>query len=167
MFKTKQVQPVTNAASMITAEPAKPVKSLSRATTVPSIISAEMTIHGDLHSNGDLQVEGTIIGDLNVAKVTIAEGGSVSGNITAKNVRICGALNGSVRSEMVTLTATARVVGDVHHELLAIETGGQLEGMSRRLVPNPPQISLPAHDETPERNDNHTLEGHEYQHAAG
>ena len=69
--------------------------------------------------------------------MTIAEGGMVSGNITAKNVRICGALNGSVRSEMVTLTATARVVGDIHHELLAIETGGQLEGMSRRLVPNP------------------------------
>jgi cytoskeletal protein CcmA (bactofilin family) len=166
MFKTKQVPPVSNTASMVAAEPAKPVKSLSRATTVPSIISAEMTIHGDLHSNGDLQVEGTIIGDLNVAKVTIAEGGSVSGNITAKNVRICGALNGSVRSEMVTLTATARVVGDVHHELLAIETGGQLEGMSRRLVPNPPQISLPAHDETAERNDNYH-EGHEYQHAAG
>jgi cytoskeletal protein CcmA (bactofilin family) len=151
---------------MVTAEPAKPVKALSRATTVPSIISAEMTIHGDLHSNGDLQVEGTIIGDLNVAKVTIAEGGSVSGNITAKNVRICGALNGSVRSEMVTLTATARVVGDVHHELLAIETGGQLEGMSRRLVPNAPQISLPAHGEDAERNDNHPRDGHEYQQAA-
>jgi cytoskeletal protein CcmA (bactofilin family) len=43
---------------------------------------------------------------------------------------------------MVTLTATARVVGDIHHELLAIETGGQLEGMSRRLTPAP-QISAP------------------------
>ena len=109
----------------------------ARATAVPSIISSETTIRGDLQSDGDVQIEGRIYGDLNVTKLTIAEGGMVSGNITAKNVRICGALNGSVRSEMVTLTATARVVGDIHHELLAIETGGQLEGMSRRLVPNP------------------------------
>jgi cytoskeletal protein CcmA (bactofilin family) len=145
---------------MVSAEPAKPVKALSRASSVPSIISAEMTIHGDLQSNGDLQIEGTIIGDLNVTKLTIAEGGSVSGNIVAKNVRICGALTGTVRSEMVTLTATARVVGDIHHELLAIETGGQLEGMSRRLVQPAAQISLPAHEET-------AHEGHEFQSAAG
>jgi cytoskeletal protein CcmA (bactofilin family) len=167
MFKTKQVPPVSHSTSVAAAEPAKPVKPLSRATTVPSIISAEMTIHGDLHSNGDLQIEGTIIGDLNVTKLTIAEGGTVSGNIVAKNVRICGALNGSVRSEMVTLTATARVMGDIHHELLAIETGGQLEGMSRRLVANPPQISLPARGEDAERHDNHAHDGHEVQHAAG
>jgi cytoskeletal protein CcmA (bactofilin family) len=167
MFKTKQVPPVSHANNVVAAEPAKPVKPLSRASTVPSIISAEMTIHGDLHSNGDLQIEGTIIGDLNVTKLTIAEGGSVSGNIVAKNVRICGALNGSVRSEMVTLTATARVVGDIHHELLAIETGGQLEGMSRRLVANAPQISLPPHGEETERGDSLAHDGHEYQHAAG
>jgi cytoskeletal protein CcmA (bactofilin family) len=110
-----------------------------------------MTIHGDLQSSGDLQIEGTIFGDLNVTKLTIAEGGTVSGNIVAKNVRICGALNGSVRSEMVTLTATARVVGDIHHELLAIETGGQLEGMSRRLTPNP-QIPAPPAEPAQEEN---------------
>jgi cytoskeletal protein CcmA (bactofilin family) len=128
------------------AEPVKPVKTLSRATTVPSIISSEMTIRGDMQSDGDVQIEGTVYGDLNVTKLTIAEGGMVSGNITAKNVRICGALNGSVRSEMVTLTATARVVGDIHHELLAIETGGQLEGMSRRLVPHPPAPEMQQED---------------------
>ncbi len=130
---------MTTSTAMVTTapEPLKPVKTLSRATAVPSIISSETTIRGDLQSDGDVQIEGTIYGDLNVTKLTIAEGGMVSGNITAKNVRICGALNGSVRSEMVTLTATARVVGDIHHELLAIETGGQLEGMSRRLVQNP------------------------------
>jgi cytoskeletal protein CcmA (bactofilin family) len=142
MFRSKPPAPMSTSTAMVTthAEPVKPVKTLSRASTVPSIISAETTIRGDLQSEGDVQVEGTIYGDLNVTKLTIAEGGMVSGNITAKNVRICGALNGSVRSEMVTLTATARVMGDIHHELLAIETGGQLEGMSRRLVPHAPQV---------------------------
>ncbi len=155
MFKTKPPAPMTSPTSMVPADPVKAVKPLSRASTVPSIISAEMTIRGDMHSNGDLQIEGTIIGDLNVTKLTIAEGGTVSGNITAKNVRICGALNGSVRSEMVTLTATARVVGDIHHELLAIETGGQLEGMSRRLVPAQAQISAPDPEPEPHQTWDH------------
>jgi cytoskeletal protein CcmA (bactofilin family) len=105
--------------------------------TIPSIISADMTIKGDLTSAGDLQVEGHIIGDIHVAKLTIAEGGHVTGDIAARDVRICGTLNGSVRAAGIVLTTTARVTGDLHHELLTIETGGQLEGLSRRLVHEP------------------------------
>jgi len=115
---------------------------LNRQSNVPSIVSSEMTIHGDLQSAGDLQIEGTVVGEIEVAKLVIAEGGSVSGNIVAKDVRICGALNGSVRSVMVTLTSTARVVGDIFHEILAIEAGGQLEGQSRRWVPGAPEPML-------------------------
>jgi cytoskeletal protein CcmA (bactofilin family) len=127
--------------------PSKPhdqSRPAARVSNVPSIVSAEMTIHGDLRSAGDLQIEGTVVGEIEVAKLVIAEGGSVSGNIVAKEVRICGALNGSVRSVMVTLTSTARVVGDIHHEILAIEAGGQLEGQSRRWVPGSPEPLLTA-----------------------
>jgi cytoskeletal protein CcmA (bactofilin family) len=124
------------------AKPADAARPLNRQSNVPSIVSAEMTIHGDLQSAGDLQIEGTVVGEIEVAKLVIAEGGSVSGNIVAKDVRICGALNGSVRSVMVTLTSTARVVGDIYHEILAIEAGGQLEGQSRRWVPGVPEPLL-------------------------
>jgi cytoskeletal protein CcmA (bactofilin family) len=124
------------------SKPGEPARPLNRQSNVPSIVSAEMTIHGDLQSAGDLQIEGTVVGEIEVAKLVIAEGGSVSGNIVAKDVRICGALNGSVRSVMVTLTSTARVVGDIYHEILAIEAGGQLEGQSRRWVPGAPEPLL-------------------------
>jgi len=96
-----------------------------------------MTVNGNLHSQGDVQVEGAVVGDIAAAKLVIADGGTVTGNITAQDERICGGLNGSVRANTVTLTATARVLGDVHHDLLTIETGGRLEGLSRRLVAEP------------------------------
>jgi cytoskeletal protein CcmA (bactofilin family) len=111
-----------------------------------------MTIHGDLQSSGDLQIEGTVVGEIEVGKLVIAEGGTVSGNIVAKDVRICGALTGSVRSVMITLTSTARVVGDLYHEVLAIEAGGQLEGMSRRWVPGSPEPLLAAPGEAASNN---------------
>ena len=131
-------------------KPNEPVRPLHRQSNVPSIVSAEMTIHGDLQSSGDLQIEGTVVGEIEVGKLVIAEGGTVSGNIVAKDVRICGALTGSVRSVMITLTSTARVVGDLHHEVLAIEAGGQLEGMSRRWVPGSPEplLAAPAESST-------------------
>jgi cytoskeletal protein CcmA (bactofilin family) len=140
MFKSKTLSPAPTAAPMspISATPRTP-KPLPKQSGVPSIISAEMTIRGDLRSPGDLQIEGTVIGEIDVGKLVIAEGGRVDGNITAQNAKICGALNGSVRAAMVTLTATARVVGDIHHDLLAIETGGQLEGMSRRMKGDGPK----------------------------
>lgn len=107
-----------------------------RPSGVPSIISAEMTIHGDLQSGGDLQIEGHVVGEIDVAKLVIAEGGSVTGNIIAGEVRISGSLTGTARAAKISLTATARVEGDLYHEILAIEAGGQLEGQSRRLVPD-------------------------------
>ncbi len=125
-------------------KPNEPVRPLHRQSNVPSIIASEMTVHGDLQSSGDLQIEGTVVGEIEVAKLVIAEGGTVSGNIVAKDVRICGSLNGSVRSVMITLTSTARVVGDLFHEVLAIEAGGQLEGQSRRWVPGSPEPLLAA-----------------------
>lgn len=129
MFKNKAAaQPVSTPAQAA-------FKPAAKTSAVPSIVSADMTIRGDLVSTGDLQVEGTVIGEVHVGRLVIAEGGTVNGNVVAQNVRVCGVLNGSIRGAMVSLTATARVTGDVHHELLAIEAGGLLEGQSRRIVP--------------------------------
>ncbi|OYV38573.1 MAG: hypothetical protein B7Z80_09635 [Rhodospirillales bacterium 20-64-7] len=110
-------------------------KPASRLNIVPSIISADTTVRGDIQSVGELHVEGSVIGNINVAKLVITDGGNVTGDITASDVRICGTLTGAVRSKMVTLTTTARVTGDVYHEVLAIEAGASLEGQCRRLVP--------------------------------
>ncbi len=107
--------------------------SLPRASGVPSIVSADMTIHGDLKSQGDLHVEGTVLGDIEVGQLVVADGGTVRGEIVAQGVRVCGAVNGLIRAREVVLTATARMVGDIHHEVLSIEAGAQLEGQCRRL----------------------------------
>jgi cytoskeletal protein CcmA (bactofilin family) len=154
MFKSKNPpsNPTVTNMQPIAAAPRPVPKPVPKASGVPSIISAEMTIRGDLKSPGDLQIEGAVMGEIEVGKLVIAEGGRVEGNITAQNVKICGALHGSVRASMVTLTATARVIGDIHHELLAIETGGQLEGMARRIQADTPRPMAeiehePVHDE--------------------
>ncbi len=132
MFKTKTEAPQPVPPPMRAAPPKPQAPRQPPKSNVPTIISTDMVIEGNLKSEGDLQVEGTITGEIEIGHLVIADGGTVHGNITAQTVRVCGTLHGNISANMVTLTSTARVVGDVNHDLLAIETGGMLEGHSHR-----------------------------------
>jgi cytoskeletal protein CcmA (bactofilin family) len=113
----------------------KPVMVASpRPSGVPSIISADMTIRGNLKCAGRLQIEGTVLGDIEVGQLVISDGAVVQGEIDAQEVEISGTLTGLVRAREITLKATARVVGDLYQEVLAIDPGAQLEGQCRRLT---------------------------------
>lgn len=100
---------------------------------MPSIISADLKVTGDLVSDGDIQVDGVIEGDIQSRTVTVGEAAHVKGSIAADTVRVCGAVTGQVKGTSVTLAKTAKVVGDIMHQTLAIEPGAFLEGHCRRL----------------------------------
>jgi cytoskeletal protein CcmA (bactofilin family) len=100
---------------------------------VPSIVSAEMTVRGDLTGSGDLQIEGKVYGRIKVGHLVVAEGGLVEGDIVAKAVSISGSVCGSIRAGTVQLSATAKVAGDILHDVLSIEAGAQLEGQLKRI----------------------------------
>jgi cytoskeletal protein CcmA (bactofilin family) len=114
-----------------------PQAARPKPNVVPTIVSPDMTIHGNMKSAGEVQVEGTVIGDIEVARLVIAEGGTVVGDVVAEELRICGALKGGARGHKITLAASATLTGDVVHELLTIETGARLEGHVRRLQSEP------------------------------
>ncbi|MGF1611226.1 MAG: polymer-forming cytoskeletal protein [Kiloniellales bacterium] len=98
----------------------------------PSIISGDLKITGDLQSQGDVHIDGTIEGDIKARSVTIGDNARVNGRVSGEKVRICGNLIGGVDAEMVELTKTARVEGDILHGSLQIEAGAFLEGQLRR-----------------------------------
>jgi cytoskeletal protein CcmA (bactofilin family) len=80
----KDKKPVTTTTPTPAPAPLAPLdraKLALKAHAVPSIISADMTIKGDLTSAGDLQVEGSVIGDIHVGKLTITATGRVTGDL--------------------------------------------------------------------------------------
>jgi cytoskeletal protein CcmA (bactofilin family) len=111
-----------------------------KGSNVPSIISADMVIRGDLSGTGDLQIEGKVYGRVDVGHLILAESGLVEGEIAAKAARISGVLVGTMQAGTVTLTSTARVQGDITHDVLAIEAGAQLEGQCRRISSSAPKM---------------------------
>jgi len=54
-------------------------------------------------------------------------------------VRVHGAVTGQIKARSVNLASTARVIGDILHQDLAIETGAFLEGHCKRMSEDPAQ----------------------------
>jgi len=100
---------------------------------VPSIISANLKIVGNLVSDGDVQVDGLIEGDVHSRSLTVSENASIHGQVEADTVRIHGTVHGQIKAINVAMGPTARVVGDVIHTNLVIESGAFLEGHCKRL----------------------------------
>lgn len=100
----------------------------------PSIISSDLNIVGDLHSAGEIQIDGTVNGDIRTHALVIGETATVKGEIVADAIRVLGTVNGQIKAKVVKLAASARVVGDILHEDLSIETGAFLEGHCKRMV---------------------------------
>ena len=101
---------------------------------MPSIVSADLTIRGNLLGKGDIQIEGKVFGRIEAGNLVVAEGGEVEGDIIAKAVAVSGTVRGSIKAGTVTLSSTARVQGGVLHDVLAIEAGARLEGECKRLA---------------------------------
>lgn len=98
----------------------------------PSVLSSDLTIKGNVITSGDVQVEGTVEGDVHAHLLTIGESATVKGEIVGDDVVVHGRVIGRLRGLKVRLTASARVEGDIVHKTIAIESGAHFEGSVQR-----------------------------------
>jgi cytoskeletal protein CcmA (bactofilin family) len=123
-------------------------KSSEGATTVqkssvPSIISADLRITGNLESDGDIQIDGTVDGDIRSGRITVSETAVVKGALEAETVRIAGKVTGQIKARQVTLLKSAKVVADVMQESIAVEPGASFEGNCRHYARDAVVASAP------------------------
>src|SRR5215470_11248462 len=100
-----------------------------------SVIGNDLKIIGQglkIISQGTLQVDGEVEGDVGGSEVIIGEKGKVTGTVAAERVIVRGQMSGVIRGITVTLQASSRVEGDIHHMSLAIEQGAEFDGRCRR-----------------------------------
>jgi cytoskeletal protein CcmA (bactofilin family) len=131
-----------NKPTSATARPDGP-ETPARKPIACSLIAENVSLEGDLASDGDVQLDGAVRGDLKVGHLSIGETGQVEGTITADAVEVRGRVVGAITAKSVRLYASARVDGDLTHAQLAIDAGAQFVGRSAKLVPPvPEQLSL-------------------------
>jgi cytoskeletal protein CcmA (bactofilin family) len=95
-----------------------------------NIIANGTKITGDINSNGDIRVDGSLTGKLiTKGKLIIGETGKVKGEINCKNSDVEGSIEGKIIvAQLLALKAKARINGDIITNKLAIEPGCQFTG---------------------------------------
>lgn len=100
---------------------------------VLSFLSSDLKIEGDIVSEGDLHISGSVTGDVVARRLTLDEGASITGSVKADVAVIGGNLAGRLTATLVTLGRTAQIAADVTHVSLVIEEGAVFQGQSRRV----------------------------------
>ncbi len=107
--------------------------STGKSAGIPSLISSDLEIIGDLRCAGDIQVDGKVEGNIKSKTVTIGEGAMVKGSIAADRATLLGSVNGEIKADQIIIAKTAKVVGDIIHRTLSVEAGAILDGHCRRF----------------------------------
>jgi cytoskeletal protein CcmA (bactofilin family) len=123
-------RPSTTAPSAV--EPANAASRKASGAPTRSVIDAWLTITGNLQSEGEVQVDGQIQGDIRCAHLTVGRDALVNGNITAEEVVVRGKVKGVIRANRVILQDSAHVESEIFHKKLSIEEGACFEGTSYR-----------------------------------
>jgi cytoskeletal protein CcmA (bactofilin family) len=95
-----------------------------------TLIGAGTTIKGDLISNGDVRIDGTLIGNISgSAKVLIGQEGVVQGDIEGQQADIQGTVTGKLHiRELLNLRGDAIIRGNIHAGKLQIEPSVTFNG---------------------------------------
>lgn len=99
-----------------------------------SFLGSEVTVTGNIGGQGNLHIDGRVDGDVKCASLIIGNAGQVNGNIAADDAKIAGSVTGTVSAKVLTIEASARIMGDLSYDSVSVETGAQVEGRVKRLT---------------------------------
>ena len=95
-----------------------------------SMIGAGTSLKGDITSNGDLRIDGSLIGNIiGSSKVIIGANGSVEGDISCQQADIMGNVSGSIKAkELLQLKNGSVVKGNISAGKLQVEPAATFNG---------------------------------------
>jgi cytoskeletal protein CcmA (bactofilin family) len=98
-----------------------------------SIVAKDMTVVGDLETEGVVRIEGRVRGTVRAgAQVLIGQGALLEGDLHTKEAVVGGDVTGSIHAtERVELQPTASVTGNIITPRIAVLEGGKVTGEVR------------------------------------
>jgi cytoskeletal protein CcmA (bactofilin family) len=88
-------------------------------------------VSGDFWSDGDIQIDGHLCGNVNCAQLIVGKDGAVTGVIIAEEAIIRGKTRGLIRATRVLLQGSARVESEIIYQSLSVDEGASFEGIAR------------------------------------
>lgn len=101
-----------------------------KSSSAVNAIGQGSTIKGDIITEGDLRIDGSLIGTINTkGRLVLGETGIVEGEVICQNALIAGTVKARIQvTELLSLKATANLQGDIITNKLSIEPGANFTG---------------------------------------
>jgi cytoskeletal protein CcmA (bactofilin family) len=95
-----------------------------------NIISEGTKIKGDIIANGDIRIDGELIGNIAAkGKLVVGTEGRITGEVVCNNIEVAGIIKGKVKaSELLNMKATSQIEGDIVAGKLSVEPGSVFSG---------------------------------------
>ena len=95
---------------------------------VPTIISEGTNVKGNIISDSVVHIDGRVDGDVSCSELVVGLKGAVYGAIDTQTLHLYGTLQGKANVDRMFIAKTAKLVGDVTHNSIAIEPGAYIDG---------------------------------------
>ncbi|MBM3918580.1 MAG: polymer-forming cytoskeletal protein [Sphingomonadales bacterium] len=108
-----------------------PIKNIVQAGQNLNLLVEGSSIQGDLNANGDVRIDGELMGSINsTGRVALGPKSKVTGNVICQFADVGGHVVGNVEAaESLTLRAHCRINGDIKTARLVVEEGAQFSGV--------------------------------------
>jgi cytoskeletal protein CcmA (bactofilin family) len=95
-----------------------------------NVLTSGIEITGSVRFSNDMIIDGKINGEINSDKgrLTIGENATITGDITAGEVKVYGKVEGKIVSQRCELKDRSRINGDIKSKVFSMEEGAQLSG---------------------------------------
>lgn len=106
--------------------------------TVHNLISQGTTIKGDIETDGDLRIDGKIIGNIILkGKLVVGETAIIEGTIECEHADISGKITAKIKvNNLVRLSKTSSFTGDIVTKKISIEPGAVFSGTCQMSTSN-------------------------------
>jgi len=98
-----------------------------------SVIADDLKIKGEVTTQGDVELKGTLEGEIVCRTLLIAEDAKVDGKVTAEKVVVRGSVDGQINGIRVTLAPSAKVRGELVCKALSVDEEAYFDGTSQRV----------------------------------
>ena len=105
----------------------RPPRAEGRTDAFTSHLSKALTIKGDLDSDGELHIHGSVLGQVCADSLVVGSSGYLEGDVIARDVRIEGRLAGRIFALNVTLESAAEVTGRIFHNTITVAKGARID----------------------------------------
>ncbi len=93
-----------------------------------SLINEDLCIVGNIECKSDIEVFGSVTGDINANMVIVQDSGRVVGKVNAVSVEIHGSLKGALSVVSVKIHSQAVVEASITAEELGSDKGARIAG---------------------------------------